>query len=106
VNEPWWTATAKRADIVFPATTPYEREDIGRTNLDDYLFHMPALIPPVGESRDDYEIFAGWRNASARARPSPAGGARPNGSGSSTRSIARLPLPRAWRCPTSTRCGS
>jgi biotin/methionine sulfoxide reductase len=44
VNEPWWTATAKRADIVFPATTPYEREDIGRTNMDDYLFHMPKLI--------------------------------------------------------------
>jgi biotin/methionine sulfoxide reductase len=59
VNEPWWTATAKRADIVFPATTPYEREDIGRSNLDDYLFHMPRLIPPVGEARDDYEIFAG-----------------------------------------------
>jgi biotin/methionine sulfoxide reductase len=59
VNEPWWTATAKRADIVFPATTPYEREDIGRTNLDDYLFHMPPLIPPVGEARDDYDIFAG-----------------------------------------------
>ena len=59
VNEPWWTATAKRADIVFPATTPYEREDIGRSNLDDYLFHMPRLIPPVGEARDDYEIFSG-----------------------------------------------
>ena len=59
VNEPWWTATAKRADIVFPATTPYEREDIGRSNLDDYLFHMPQLIPPVGEARDDYDIFAG-----------------------------------------------
>lgn len=59
VNEPWWTATAKRADIVFPATTPYEREDIGRANLDDYLFHMPQLIPPVGEARDDYDIFAG-----------------------------------------------
>lgn len=59
VNEPWWTATAKRADIVFPATTPYEREDIGRTNLDDYLFHMPQLIPPVGEARDDYAILSG-----------------------------------------------
>jgi len=58
VNEPWWTATAKRADIVFPATTPYEREDIGRANMDDYLFHMPQLIPPVGEARDDYDIFA------------------------------------------------
>lgn len=59
VNEPWWTATAKRADIVFPATTPYEREDIGRSNLDDYVFHMPRLIPPVGEARDDYAIFTG-----------------------------------------------
>lgn len=59
VNEPWWTSTAKRADIVFPATTPYEREDIGRSNLDDYLFYMPQLIPPVGEARDDYSIFAG-----------------------------------------------
>lgn len=59
VNEPWWTATAKRADIVFPATTPYEREDIGRSALDDYLFFMPQLISPVGEARDDYDIFAG-----------------------------------------------
>lgn len=59
VNEPWWTATAKRADIVFPTTTSYEREDIGRSNLDDYLFHMPQLVPPVGDARDDYAIFAG-----------------------------------------------
>lgn len=58
VHEPWWTATAKRADIVFPATTPFEREDIGRANLDDYLFFMPRLIPPVGEARNDYDIFA------------------------------------------------
>jgi biotin/methionine sulfoxide reductase len=62
VHEPWWTATAKRADIVFPATTPYEREDIGRTELDDYLFNMPQLIPPVGEARNDYDIFAGLAN--------------------------------------------
>jgi len=58
VHEPWWTATAKRADIVLPATTPYEREDIGRAMGDSYLFHMPRLIDPVGEARDDYEIFS------------------------------------------------
>ncbi|MEC8822308.1 MAG: molybdopterin-dependent oxidoreductase, partial [Pseudomonadota bacterium] len=28
VNEPWWTPTAQWADIVFPATTALEREDI------------------------------------------------------------------------------
>ncbi len=57
VHEPWWTATARRADIVFPATTPWEREDIARAQGDSYLFHMSKLIPPVGEARDDYEIF-------------------------------------------------
>lgn len=57
VHEPWWTATAKRADIVFPATTPYEREDIGRAGSDSFLFHMPQLIPPVGDARNDYDIF-------------------------------------------------
>ena len=59
VNEPWWTATARRADIVFPATTSYERNDVGRAQGDSYLFHMPALIPPVGEAKDDYDIFSG-----------------------------------------------
>ncbi len=59
VNEPWWTATAKRADIVFPATTSWEREDIGRAEGDSYLFAMPAMIPPVGDARDDYDIFSG-----------------------------------------------
>ena len=59
VNEPWWTATAKRADIVFPTTTPYEREDIGRAPSDSFLYNMPQLIDPVGEARDDYDIFAG-----------------------------------------------
>lgn len=58
VHEPWWTATAKRADIVLPATTSFEREDIGRAPSDPFLFHMPRLIPPVGEARDDYDIFS------------------------------------------------
>jgi biotin/methionine sulfoxide reductase len=58
VHEPWWTATAQRADIVLPATTPYEREDISRALGDSYLFHMPRLIDPVGEARDDFAIFS------------------------------------------------
>ena len=28
INEPFWTATARHADIVFPCTTPLERNDI------------------------------------------------------------------------------
>ncbi len=59
VHEPWWTATAERADIVLPATTPYEREDIGRSSSDPFLFLMPKLIAPVDGARDDFEIFSG-----------------------------------------------
>ena len=29
VNEPWWNSLARHADIVFPATTALERNDIG-----------------------------------------------------------------------------
>ena len=57
VHEPWWTATAKRADIVLPATTQFEREDIGWAKGDPYLFHMPQMIKPVGDAKDDYDIF-------------------------------------------------
>jgi biotin/methionine sulfoxide reductase len=50
VHEPWWTATARRADIVLPATTQFEREDIGWAKGDPYLFHMPQMIKPVGDA--------------------------------------------------------
>jgi biotin/methionine sulfoxide reductase len=58
VHEPWWTATAKHADIVFPATTPYEREDVGSAQGDAFLFHMPQLIDPIGQARNDFDIFS------------------------------------------------
>jgi biotin/methionine sulfoxide reductase len=58
VHEPWWAATAKHSDIVVSATTPYERQDIGRSSSDSFLFHMPKLIEPPAEARDDYDIFS------------------------------------------------
>ena len=59
VNESWWTATAKRADIVFPAAMMLERNDIGRTTPDAYLIAMPKAIEPFAKARTDYDIFAG-----------------------------------------------
>lgn len=59
VNEPWWTATARRADIVFPVTTPLERNDIMMNRRDPALVWMHKLFEPVGEARDDYEVFSG-----------------------------------------------
>ena len=57
VNEPWWTATAKFSDIVLPSTTTLERKDIGATSRDRFIIAMDQTIQPVGDSRDDFEIF-------------------------------------------------
>jgi biotin/methionine sulfoxide reductase len=58
VHESVATATTRHADIVFPATTTLERDDIGASANDPYLFAMEKLSEPVGEARDDYAIFA------------------------------------------------
>ncbi|MGA1805263.1 molybdopterin guanine dinucleotide-containing S/N-oxide reductase [Rhizobium sp. HT1-10] len=58
VHETAWTASARHADIVLPATTTLEREDIGASAGDPLMVAMKRLIEPVGEARDDYEIFA------------------------------------------------
>ncbi|UTW11169.1 molybdopterin guanine dinucleotide-containing S/N-oxide reductase [Marinobacterium rhizophilum] len=57
VNELNWTATARFADIVFPVTSTLEREDIGGGKRDNCLIPMPKIIAPVGEARDEYDIF-------------------------------------------------
>jgi biotin/methionine sulfoxide reductase len=59
VNEIFWNALAKHADIVLPATTSFERDDIACTPRDDHLVAMHRLVAPVGEARDDYVILAG-----------------------------------------------
>jgi len=58
VHEPWWTATARHADIVLPATTTLERNDIGCAQRDRFVIAMHKAIEPVGEARDDYTIFS------------------------------------------------
>lgn len=58
VQEQFWTATARRADIVLPATTTMEREDVGGSSRDRHVFHMPKLVEPLGEARSDFAIFA------------------------------------------------
>lgn len=58
VNESAWTATARHADIVLPATMTLEREDIGASSNDPLLVPMQAVDAPYGQARDDYAIFA------------------------------------------------
>ena len=59
VHEPWWNPLARHADIVFPATTTLERNDIGRASNDAHVYGMQQAVEPVGEARNDYDIFAG-----------------------------------------------
>ncbi len=56
VHEPFWNPMSKRADIVLPATTPLERNDLG--GAETALVAMQAAIEPQGQARDDHRIFA------------------------------------------------
>ncbi len=58
VHDSAWTATARHADIVFPATVTMERADIGASANDPLMVAMHPVARPYGQSRDDYAIFA------------------------------------------------
>jgi biotin/methionine sulfoxide reductase len=58
VHEPWWTATARHADIVLPATTTLERNDVGASSRDTFIMAMKQAIAPFAQARNDADIFA------------------------------------------------
>jgi trimethylamine-N-oxide reductase (cytochrome c) len=51
-----WTATAKHADIVLPATMTLERNDIVSDGR--FIMAMKQVVPPAFSARNDYDIFA------------------------------------------------
>ncbi|NTJ11657.1 molybdopterin guanine dinucleotide-containing S/N-oxide reductase [Rhizobium lusitanum] len=57
VNEPYWTPTAKLADIVLPVTTSLERNDIAASGGEDLIVAMKKVEQPFGQSRNDFDIF-------------------------------------------------
>ncbi|GAA6206719.1 molybdopterin guanine dinucleotide-containing S/N-oxide reductase [Cognatishimia sp. WU-CL00825] len=57
VHDHSWTATAKRADIVLPATMALEREDIFINRRDPNLVAMRQAVDPFGEAKNDFEIL-------------------------------------------------
>jgi biotin/methionine sulfoxide reductase len=56
-HEVFWNAHARHADIVLPATTVLERNDLGCAHLDPHLIAMKQVSEPLGEARSDYEIL-------------------------------------------------
>jgi len=59
VHDPYWTPMARHADLVFPATTSFERNDIGSGRGDARIIAMHQVVAPVGEARSDHDILAG-----------------------------------------------
>jgi anaerobic dimethyl sulfoxide reductase subunit A len=56
-HELFLTPTARYCDVVLPAASPLEKEDIGIPWLGNYLLYKPAALPPAGSARSDYDIF-------------------------------------------------
>ena len=59
VNEGWWNAMARHADIVLPCTSPLERDDLAASPRDGYMFATRRVVEPFREARDDFAIFRG-----------------------------------------------
>ena len=57
VQDPMWTATARRADIVLPASTSIERNDLAGNKRSDVIAAMHKAIEPLGQSRSDFDIL-------------------------------------------------
>ena len=57
-HEQFLTPTARWSDVVLPATTFLEREDIVFPE-GNFLFYSHRVIAPVGQARNDYDILRG-----------------------------------------------
>ncbi len=58
VNDLWWTATARHADIVLPAASGFERNDISASPTCDHIVASKAQVPPHAGARTEYRIFS------------------------------------------------
>ena len=58
VHELWWNALARHSDIVLPATTPLERDDIVASPRMGFAVASRKALEPFAETRDDYLTFS------------------------------------------------
>jgi anaerobic selenocysteine-containing dehydrogenase len=57
VHERFLTDTARYADLVLPATSSLEHSDLYRSYGSYCIQRVRAAIPPVGESRSNWDVF-------------------------------------------------
>jgi anaerobic selenocysteine-containing dehydrogenase len=58
VHERFMTDTARYADIVLPSTSSLEHSDVYRAYGSYCIQRAKAAIPPVGESKSNWEVFS------------------------------------------------
>ena len=68
VHEAWWTATARHADIVLPATVPLERNDIRASSLDRFIVAMKRAVAGAGRGIGRFPHFQPNRRADGLSR--------------------------------------
>ena len=56
VHDPFLSVTARYADIVLPATTYLETEDVYRAYGAYWLQYAPAAVPPQGEAKSNFRL--------------------------------------------------
>ena len=74
VHEQVMTDTAHYADLVLPATTSMEHADLYRSFGQFYLQYAEPVIPPQGQARSNWEVFAALARALGVATAHYAGG--------------------------------
>ncbi len=59
IHDFFWTAAARYSDIVLPAATMLERNDVSSSPRDCFAVYMDKVLPNFAQARTDYEIFSG-----------------------------------------------
>lgn len=59
VQDCFWTASARMADIVLPATTEQERDDITKSHTNKFIIAMHKIAEPYEQAKNDYQIYCG-----------------------------------------------
>ncbi|MEZ5730498.1 MAG: molybdopterin-dependent oxidoreductase [Burkholderiaceae bacterium] len=87
IQDPMWTARA-RADVVLPASTSLERNDIAGNSRSDMIIAMKQVIAPMGEAIRLRDLHGPGREA-RRARALHRGAHRDGMDPPSLRSVAQ-----------------
>jgi nitrate reductase alpha subunit len=62
--------SALYSDIVLPTATWYEKNDLNTTDLHSFVHPLQAAVPPVWESKSDWEIFKALAKKVSELAPS------------------------------------